>query len=88
MVRENIKYKEISDEVNTYLGQRCRELRNERGISIKSMAKDLGLSFSSLCQFETNKRCMSISKAMFIFDYLGVDFGEEISNFYNQHYKH
>lgn len=87
MSENKMQLKDFSQDLNAYLGKKCRELRVKKNITIAEMAKDLNFSFSALCQFETNKRCISISKAMLIFDYLDVDCGEIISRYYKMHFK-
>ncbi len=50
-------------------GKRLKELRRERGITQKQLAEVLGVSKTTVCQWETMKQEPSIEMLMTLADY-------------------
>lgn len=55
-----------------YVGERLREERLRRGVSVRSLARDLGVSASLISQIETGKSQPSVSTLYAITTALGV----------------
>ena len=66
---------ELSDTVVDALA----EIRESKRISVYRIAKDLGISHSSILYIENHKQKPTLFFIMMIADYLGVDLGEIIS---------
>lgn len=54
------------------LGILFRKAREERGISIRNLARRLTISHTSLSRFETGKRSMEWETILKVADYLGI----------------
>lgn len=52
--------------------ERLLELRNERGISQAKLAKDLGVSFSVVCYWETDRSEPTAVNIVKVADYFNV----------------
>jgi transcriptional regulator with XRE-family HTH domain len=55
-----------------YVGQRLREERSRRGVSVRALARDLGVSASLISQIETGKSQPSVSTLYAITTALGI----------------
>ena len=55
-----------------YVGERLREERLRRGVSVRSLARDLGVSASLISQIETGKSQPSVSTLYAITNALGI----------------
>ena len=70
-----------SDAVSINVGSRLRELRSERGLSIRGLARKSGLSANALSMIERDKTSPSVSTLYKLADGMGVPitsfFGEE-----------
>ena len=53
-------------------GERLLELRKEKGVSQAKLAKDLGVSFSVVCYWETNRSEPTAPNLVKLADYFGV----------------
>ena len=53
-------------------GERLLELRKEKGVSQAKLAKDLGVSYSVVCYWETNRSEPTAPNLVKIADYFGV----------------
>ena len=53
-------------------GERLLELRKEKGVSQAKLAKDLGVSYSVVCYWETNRSEPTAPNLIKIADYFGV----------------
>ena len=53
-------------------GERLLELRKEKGVSQAKLAKDLGVSYSVECYWETNRSEPTAPNLIKIADYFGV----------------
>ena len=54
------------------VGERLREARQRRGVSVRSLARDLGVSASLISQIETGKSQPSVSTLYAITTALGI----------------
>lgn len=54
------------------LGKAIRELRKERGFTIKQLAKSVGIAESTICELENNTREAKFSSVLKIFKRLHV----------------
>lgn len=52
--------------------ERLKELRIEKGLSIQALAKQTGLSSSSLCRWENNQAEIKASEIVVIAKFFGV----------------
>lgn len=52
--------------------ERLKELRNEKGLSQAQLAKETGLSCTSLCYWETQQRVPSAVAIITLAEYFGV----------------
>jgi transcriptional regulator with XRE-family HTH domain len=55
-----------------YVGERLREERSRRGVSVRALARDLGVSASLISQIETGKSQPSVSTLYAITTALGI----------------
>lgn len=53
-------------------GERLLELRKEKGVSQAKLAKDLGVSYSVVCYWETNRSEPTAPNLVKLADYFGV----------------
>lgn len=53
-------------------GERLLELRKEKGVSQAKLANDLGVSYSVVCYWETNRSEPTAPNLVKIADYFGV----------------
>jgi|GEM_PF-246529 len=58
---------------NSYIGARLKALRKEHNISLNSLAKELGMSYSYLWGLENDKHSTSIVNLQKICNYFNVD---------------
>jgi len=59
-------------EPNTMFAKRLRELREERGIGVRELAYELGISHSSISLYENGKREPTVGICKLFADYFGV----------------
>jgi len=57
---------------NEFLGARLRELRERSGLSLRALARDLGISPSAVSQIETGARVPSVNRLIAMVTALGV----------------
>lgn len=62
----------VSDEAVSQIGERIREERRRRGISLRALARSVGLSASFISQIETGKCRPSVSTLYAITTELGI----------------
>ena len=65
--------------VENDLGRRLRRHREQRGLSLRELARRLGLSPSAISQFETGKSRLSVSSLYAIVSELGISLDELFS---------
>lgn len=59
---------------------RIKELRNEKGLTLKEMSKDIGVSNNTISQYENGKRSPSIDMIFKIAKYFNVSIDELLDN--------
>lgn len=57
------------------LGNKIRELRAERGLTLANLANNTGLAVSTISQYETGKREPKLATWIKLADYFGVSVG-------------
>lgn len=57
------------------LGNKIRELRAERGLTLANLANNTGLAVSTISQYETGKRNPKLETWIKLADYFGVSVG-------------
>ena len=57
------------------MGNRIRELRAERGLTLANLANNTGLAVSTISQYETGKRNPKLETWIKLADYFGVSVG-------------
>jgi transcriptional regulator with XRE-family HTH domain len=65
--------------VENDLGRRLRRHREQRGLSLRELARRLGISPSAISQFETGKSRLSVSRLYAIVSELGISLDELFS---------
>lgn len=55
---------------------RLKEIREEKGIKQKELAKGVGVTCAYLCAVERNRKQLSLKRAVKIADYLNVSLDE------------
>ena len=58
--------------VNAIFAKRIRELRESRGLGVRQLANELGISHSSISMYENEKREPTVSVCKLFADYFGV----------------
>ena len=58
--------------MNTFFGKKLKELRNEKQITQAQMAEVVGVSKTTICQWETHKQEPSLEDVTTIARYFGV----------------
>lgn len=75
-VREKGLLTNLEERLNTEIGRRVRELRQEQKLTLKQLASRTGLSVSLISQIELAKSAASISTLYKIVTALGVTFSD------------
>lgn len=71
--KENEKQQERINAYAQKLGFRLKQLRSEKNVDLQKMAKDLGLSYSALIQYERGTRNPGTKTQVLLAEYFDVD---------------
>lgn len=68
-----------SEATEVSLGERIREARTQRGLSLRALAADTGVSAAALSQLETGKASLATARLAHVASVLGVELDLEIA---------
>ena len=66
--------------INEYIGSRIRELREKKGLSIRSAAAEIGMNWSTLHNYEDGRRSIPLDALNRIARYYNASAGEILSD--------
>ena len=72
IIEYNKSIRILGENAMKIFGERLLELRKEKGVSQAKLAKDLGVSYSVVCYWETNRSEPTAPNLVKIADYFGV----------------
>ncbi|MFA5811958.1 MAG: type II toxin-antitoxin system antitoxin SocA domain-containing protein [bacterium] len=69
----------MTKNINELVGQRIRDLRNERGISQEELARRLGISRATLVDMEAGRRSLNVPEAQTLSEVFGLSMSDIMS---------